>query len=206
MWSEILAAARERSRSTGALLVNATVRAVRDDTLVLAIGAAPLARRLSEPRNTDVIADALRAVLGVQWRVRCEHGEGPGEPQGRPRQPAARSAPQQSAPVQQAEPAPARRREPEPRTPPSRPTYQRPGRQAAGNGGRDPQPRSAPAAEQGVPLPPEPPDEEPPPEDEEAMLAEAAAARREPAVRRDPEEMAIELLSTELGARAIDQA
>ena len=75
VWSEILAAAKQRSRSTGALMVNATVRDVDGDVLVLAIGSEPLARRLSEQRNTDVIADALHAVLGVRWRVRCDHGD-----------------------------------------------------------------------------------------------------------------------------------
>ncbi|WP_308252482.1 DNA polymerase III subunit gamma and tau, partial [Pseudonocardia sp. KRD291] len=62
VWPEILAAARQRSRSTEALMVNATVRAVDGDTLVLTIGSAPLARRLSEARNTDVIVESLRAV------------------------------------------------------------------------------------------------------------------------------------------------
>ena len=38
VWSEILAAAKQRSRSTGALMVNATVRAVEGDVLVLTIG------------------------------------------------------------------------------------------------------------------------------------------------------------------------
>ena len=56
-------------------MVNATVRAVDGDVLVLTIGSEPLARRLSEQRNTDVIADALHAVLGVRWRVRCDHGD-----------------------------------------------------------------------------------------------------------------------------------
>ena len=91
VWSEILAAAKQRSRSTGALLVNATVRAIEGDVLVLAIGSEPLARRLSEQRNTDVIADALHAVLGVRWRVRCDHGDAP-VPRRGPRRRAPRSA------------------------------------------------------------------------------------------------------------------
>jgi DNA polymerase-3 subunit gamma/tau len=37
------------------------------------------------------------------------------------------------------------------------------------------------------------------------MIAEAAEARAEPAVRRDPEEVAIELLSSQLGARTIER-
>jgi DNA polymerase-3 subunit gamma/tau len=57
-----------------------------------------------------------------------------------------------------------------------------------------------------VPLPPEPPDEDAPPDDEEAMLAEAAGADAAPTALRDPEEAAIELLSAQLGARAIDRS
>jgi DNA polymerase-3 subunit gamma/tau len=41
-------------------------------------------------------------------------------------------------------------------------------------------------------------------EDEDAMLAEAAEGSAEPTERRDPEEAAIELLSAQLGARAVD--
>jgi DNA polymerase-3 subunit gamma/tau len=164
-------AAKQRSRSTGALMVNATVRAVDGDVLVLAIGSEPLARRLSEQRNTDVIADALHAVLGVRWRVRCDHGDAPASP-ARP------AAPRTPAPPPQRPPRPA----------PARPAPAR---------------RSAP--DDGVPLPPEPPDEDAPPEDEEAMMAEAAADAAAPAVRRDPEEVAIELLSAQLGATTIER-
>jgi DNA polymerase III subunit gamma/tau len=171
VWSEILAAAKQRSRSTEALLVNATVRAVEGDVLVLSIGSAPLARRLSDPRNTDVIADALHAVLGVRWRVRCDHGDAAAPP----------AAPRAAAPA------------------PAAPPPQRPARSAPSR----PMPARRSAAENGEPLPPEPPDEDAPPDDEEAMLAEAAAAA--PAVRRDPEEVAIELLTAQLGAKAIDR-
>jgi DNA polymerase-3 subunit gamma/tau len=46
---------------------------------------------------------------------------------------------------------------------------------------------------------------EPPPEDEEEMLAEADHDSGDPgAPRRDPEEVAIELLAAQLGARAVD--
>ncbi|MDN5920620.1 MAG: DNA polymerase III subunit gamma and tau, partial [Pseudonocardia sp.] len=104
VWPEILAAARQRSRSTEALMVNATVRAVDGDTLVLTIGSAPLARRLSEARNTDVIVDALRAVLGVQWRVRCDQGDAGGAP-ARPAR-TERPAPQRPAPQRPSRPEP----------------------------------------------------------------------------------------------------
>ncbi len=77
VWQEIQDAVKQRKKRTAALLVSATVRAVEHDTLVLSIGTAPLARLLAEQSNTDVIAEALHAVLGVRWRVRCEHGDGP---------------------------------------------------------------------------------------------------------------------------------
>lgn len=77
VWQEIQDAVKQRKKRTAALLVSATVRAVENDTLVLSIGTAPLARLLSEQSNTDVIAEALHAVLGVRWRVRCEHGDAP---------------------------------------------------------------------------------------------------------------------------------
>ena len=182
VWSEVLAAARTQSRSIEAMLVNATVRAVQGDTLVLGIGAPSLARRLSEPRNADIVSAALHTVLGVRWQVRCEHGEAPAPSGGGRSAPPRRPAPGDAPQRQQSAPPPARPH----RQPPAR----RPG-------------PSAP--DDGVPLPPEPPDDDvPPDDDEEAMLAEAAVRVSE-AERRDPEEAAIELLTTQLGARAIDQ-
>jgi DNA polymerase III subunit gamma/tau len=181
VWSEVLAAARTQSRSIEAMLVNATVRAVQGDILVLGIGAPSLARRLSEPRNADVVSAALHSVLGVRWQIRCEHGDGPA-PEGRsgaPRRPAPSDAP----------------RRPQPPQPPQ---------QAARSHRPAPVRRSA-APDDGVPLPPEPPDDDVPPEDEEAMLAEAAAAGPSGAELHDPEEAAIELLTTQLGARTIDR-
>ena len=56
------------------MLAGATVRAVEGNTLVLSHESAPLAKRLSEQRNADVIAEALKDALGVDWRVRCEAG------------------------------------------------------------------------------------------------------------------------------------
>jgi DNA polymerase-3 subunit gamma/tau len=50
------------------------VRAVEGNTLALSHESAPLAKRLSEQRNADVIAEALKDALGVDWRVRCEAG------------------------------------------------------------------------------------------------------------------------------------
>ncbi|ODU02232.1 MAG: DNA polymerase III subunit gamma/tau, partial [Pseudonocardia sp. SCN 72-86] len=176
VWPEVLSATKQRKMRTHALLVTATVRTVDDDTLVLAAGTAALARLLSEPSNLDIIAEALNAVLGVRWRVRCEFGD--------------------AAPPAQAA-APRR----EPAAPPARREHTRP---SAAERPAPPRRRSAP--DDGIPLPPEPPSDEPPPDDEEAMMAEAAAdSSNGPVERRDPEEAAIELLAAELGAKAIDR-
>ncbi|TAM71977.1 DNA polymerase III subunits gamma/tau [Mycobacterium sp.] len=140
MWSTVRDKVRQRSRTTEVMLAGATVRAIEDNTLVLSHESAPLAKRLCEQRNADVIAEALKDALGVNWRVRCEAGA------------------------------------------------------------------SAPAA--AGPLTPKPEDLAPEPDsarraEEEHMLAEAV--RDEPsAPRRDPEEVALELLQNELGARRID--
>jgi DNA polymerase III subunit gamma/tau len=150
MWPTVRDKVRQRSRTTEVMLAGATVRAVEDNTLVLTHESAPLAKRLSEQRNADVIAEALKDALGVNWRVRCEAGA-----------PAAAvaAAPASSAPT----PLPTRKEAPVP---------------------------EVDSSEQ---------DED----DEENMLAEAG--RNDPsAPRRDPEEAALELLQSELGARRID--
>ncbi|GLD39494.1 hypothetical protein Mkiyose1595_57140 [Mycobacterium kiyosense] len=139
MWPTVRDKVRERSRTTAVMLSGATVLRVEGDTLVLTHEAAPLAKRLSEQRNADVIVEALKDALGVNWRVRCETG-----------------------PPAAAEIAPP-------------PTVEEP----------------APAV---VAVPDE---------DEESMLAEVG--RSDPSEpRRDPEEVALELLQNELGARRID--
>lgn len=140
MWPTVRDKVRERSRTTAVMLSGATVLAVEDNTLVLTHEAAPLAKRLSEQRNADVIVEALKDALGVNWRVRCETGP-----------PAAADI--SAVPVKEEEPAPA----------------------------PDPAQR----------------------DDEESMLAEAG--RSDPSEpRRDPEEVALELLQNELGARRIE--
>ncbi|MEB3982804.1 DNA polymerase III subunits gamma/tau [Mycobacterium sp. 663a-19] len=141
-WSTVRDKVRQRSRTTEVMLSGATVLAVDNDTLVLTHASAPLAKRLSEQRNADVITEALKDEFGVSWRVRCETGDPPAAA---------------SPPIPEAEdPAPA--------------------------------PDSAQREER---------------EDEEHMLAEAG--RGDPsAPRRDPEEVALELLQSELGARRID--
>ena len=137
MWPTIREKVRERSRSTEALLAGAVVRAVGEDELTLAHESAPLAKRLSEQRNIDVIRDALKDALGVDWRVRCEFGAGG-------------SAGDAALPsVADADPAVTQRAE------------------------------------------------------EDDMIAEVGNVD-DATPRRDPEEVALELLQSELGARRID--
>ncbi|MDG4668216.1 DNA polymerase III subunits gamma/tau [Mycobacterium sp. 236(2023)] len=155
MWTTVREKVRERSRTTEVMLAGAIVRAVEGDTLILSHESAPLAKRLVEQRNADVIREALKDALGVNWKIVCETGD--------------------SAPAAPAAAAPAA-------PPPQRPTPQRPRIE-----------RVAPVEE-----PPPPPED-----DEESMLAEASNA--DPAApRRDPEEVALELLQSELGARRIE--
>ncbi|MCV7213830.1 DNA polymerase III subunits gamma/tau [Mycobacterium crocinum] len=140
MWTTVREKVRQRSRTTEVMLAGAIVRAVEDNTLILGHESAPLAKRLCEQRNADVIRDALKDALGVNWKVRCEVGVG--------------------QPVQEAQ----------------------------------------------RPLPPEP---EPDPVDrqraeEDSMIAEVGRDDEDAAPRRDPEEVALELLQSELGARKID--
>jgi DNA polymerase III subunit gamma/tau len=138
MWSTVREKVRERRRPTDVMLDGAIVLAVEGDTLVLSHVSAPLAKRLNEARNVEIIRDALKDALGVNWNIRCEAGS-------------------------PTDPAPSPR--------PSQPV-----------------------------VPPPRPEEE----DEESMLAQAVHEETGP--RRDPEEVALELLHSELGARRIDDA
>ena len=143
LWSTVREKVRERNKVIDVMLAGATVLAVDGDTLVLAHESAPLSKRIVEQRNAEVIRDALKDALGVNWKVRCESG-GPAV------------APAAAVPV---EPVPA---EPAP------------------------DPVEVQRAE------------------EDELIAEAVRDGEDPAPRRDPEEVALEILQTELGARKID--
>ncbi|MGX7823510.1 DNA polymerase III subunit gamma and tau [Actinokineospora sp. 24-640] len=75
IWPEVLSAVRATatSRSTHAMLLPAAVHAVEGSTVVIGHPAAPLAARLSEPRNAEAIAQAITSVVGGAWQVRCVH-------------------------------------------------------------------------------------------------------------------------------------
>ena len=202
VWQALLDAVREHSRATQVLLSNATASAVRGDTLVLTLPTAPLARRLADERNVELIKGALRTVLGVDWEVRCEHAGG------------------------DAPPGPGRAAQPQ--APRARPAPRSPERPAPPAGRRALAPQRPTPADDGIAPPPEPADFPDPPEpddpglgprfpasptsppalvdEENALLAEAAAdpGGAERAERRDPEDAALELLTEHLGARRLD--
>lgn len=136
VWSTVREKVRDRSKPLYAMLDAAIVRAVEGNTLVLSHPAPTLAKRLVEQHNADVIRDALKDALGVDWQLRCEVGAG--------------------------EPGPAPAAQPQPDEPDQR--------------------RS----------------------EEDELIAEAVRDDEDPAPRRDPDEAALELLQTELGARPID--
>jgi DNA polymerase-3 subunit gamma/tau len=137
MWSTIREKVRERRRPTDVMLDGAIVLAVEGDTLVLSHVSPPLASRLNEARNVEIIRDSLKDALGVNWNIRCEAGS-----------PTAAAPAARPAQVTVAEPRPLEE------------------------------------------------------DDEESMLAQAVHEEAGP--RRDPEEVALELLQSELGARKID--
>jgi DNA polymerase-3 subunit gamma/tau len=186
VWPELLAEVRKQpgGRSTEAMLTNATVQEIEGDTVVIAHAAAPLARRLAESRNMDLVAQALNNVIGGKWKVKCVHAG------------AATAAAIQAPPA--------------PRPQPTRPST----RAAAVETPQREAPRPATDHDE-IPPPPEPPEPDdplpppPPPqteaEAEEEMLKEAGEKTDdgERVVPRDPEEIAIELLTQELGARKI---
>ncbi|WP_422647172.1 DNA polymerase III subunit gamma and tau [Actinoalloteichus caeruleus] len=223
MWPTLLSKVRDHSRSLGAMLTDAVAHSVADGEVVFTHPASALVRRLSDTRNSEIIATALREVLGGDWRVRCVSaeeaarlGQGGGASPATGHQPA-------PAPARHPEPP---RRAPEP-TPPRRTETARPAPRAV-------------TAEDDIPLPPEPDEPEPPDPDPPAGAASPArgAAPRSnghtPAtdvavppggtavpggpgaegpegpddprdVRppRDPQETAIQLLSEQLGGRLV---
>ncbi|PXY31266.1 DNA polymerase III subunit gamma and tau [Prauserella muralis] len=182
-WPQLLAAVRKLSRSTEAMLTNATVHSVEGSTVVLTHTAEPLARRLAEPRNADCIATALGQLISGEWTVRCVHAGAVKAASA----PGAGQAPAAQAPARQERPPQQEQQR----------SYLRPSASAEQAQGRRPAPATG---EPDIPLPPEPDDEEPYPEAEVSPDASAAP----PSVPVDPDEAAHRLLSDHLGARPID--
>jgi DNA polymerase-3 subunit gamma/tau len=174
-WSAVLEKVREVSRSTEAMLTNASVQSVEGDTVTIGHTAAALARRLAEPRNVEAIATALEGVFGGTWHVRCVHAEQGG--------PGAATAPKQA----KAE-LPTFQRPTQAAQPPREPAPPRPAPAA--------QPAPAPQRADELPPPPEPPDEED---------YDASAGPVPDVPPPNPEADMVKLLTDKLGARQLDR-
>ncbi|MGH3949327.1 MAG: DNA polymerase III subunit gamma/tau, partial [Pseudonocardiaceae bacterium] len=186
IWPQLLAAIRRSSRSTEAMLTNATVHSVDGSTVVLSHTAEPLARRLSETRNAEVIAAGLGDVLGGEWQVRCVHAGSAGAAQ------TVRPAPRAAVPAA-------------PREQPQR-SFRRP---SARSEQRNDPPRSRPAeppqrpattsptSAPDIPLPPEP-------DDEDMYTEEPASLGQSSGTATDRGQDVHKLLSDHLGARPLE--
>lgn len=192
LWSELLASVRKNSRSTEAMLTNATVQSIEGDTVVIAHTAAPLARRLGEPRNVEAIAKALGEVLGGQWHVKCVHATQNAAATQSAGVKARTEPPTFTRPTQAQPPAPAPQ-QPAPEPPRAAPAPPPPAAAAP--------PSAAATPPSDEPPPPEPPDDDYF-EDEGVVAGSPPAAAEEP---RDEEADMMKLLAEKLGARPIDR-
>ena len=171
------------------MLSAATVQAVDPvdgggGTIVLGHPHQPVAGRLSDPARIDLLNRVFGELFGPGWQIQVVHAQG-GPPTGSP------TAGQRGAPA----------------PPPKRQVFTRPSRPSASADRR-------PSADAGPP-PPEPPPEpeepwpaEPVPDEElsDAERAEmvASAHTGAPDARLDPDQVALELLKSELGARPVN--
>ena len=190
-WPKVLRAVKDRSTVTFALMPNVQVLGLAGDVLHLALPIPALLSRFSDQQHVGNLRDAVREVFGTQWNVEVGDGSGP------------RAQGAAAAPAQQQRPAAEPRKAP--------PTFER--RSRAGDQRPDPRPAGrenrASSHHDDIPLPPEP-DPEPAPVEEiseeemiDAAHREDAASGGTTAPRRDPDEIALELLKNELGARPI---
>ena len=106
VWDAVLDAVASRKRTTRALLDTAQVTALNGRELTLTFQHSPLARQFDKPPNHDVIHDALAEVLGVDWVVRVDFGDGAPAPE--------RPAPPPAPPEEEFDPREAADDEPAP--------------------------------------------------------------------------------------------
>ena len=175
-YQDIRAAVRERSKSLEPMLSAAVIADVDGTTVVLSHPVEVLVGRLSAPHAVTIIREALTEVFGTELDVRTVH-QAPGA--------AAPSATSTAPPSKQAAKA--------------RQSYSRPSR--ARDQSATPAPTPEPVAE---PEEPEPPraDEDIPHDERAEMVADARTGS--PEQRLDPDQVALELLKSELGARPLE--
>ncbi|OUC80996.1 DNA polymerase III subunit gamma and tau [Gordonia lacunae] len=175
-YQDIRAAVRERSKSLEPMLSAAVIADVDGTTVVLSHPVEVLVGRLSAPHAVTIIREALTEVFGTELDVRTVH-QAPG---------AAAPTATSSAPTSK-QPGKARQ------------SYSRPSR--ARDQSATPAPAPEPVAE---PEEPEPPraDEDIPHDERAEMVADARTGN--PEQRLDPDQVALELLKSELGARPLE--
>ncbi|MFC9994737.1 DNA polymerase III subunit gamma and tau [Nocardia sp. NPDC127526] len=231
-WADIRAKVREfGSAAVQALLSGGTVLRVEGETIVFGHQHAPLAQRLSQPANLDAVRSAVRAVLGrehdIKWEVGGSGPAGAGRGAGAGPGGGGKSAPKKEAP-RFSRPSQAKAAGSAAATVAAPANAGGWGTPTAGgvdsdsgNAGRGGSGAAAAPPEDDIPLPdgPDLPDDPgagdyssvgydgvPPAtteEEEREMLADAA--RPVPAEeRRDPDEVALELLRSELGATPLE--
>ncbi|MGQ4618494.1 DNA polymerase III subunit gamma and tau [Nocardia sp. R7R-8] len=239
-WADIRAKVREFGAAVQAMLAGASVARVEGEVIVFAHQHAPLAQRLSDPRNLAAVRSAVRAVLGRDHEVRWEAaGAAPRAA------PAPRSGGAANRTRGQAGNQPGRESGDAASRGSAAPRFSRPSRAKNVNadkpggaarpraGGADQRPYPA---DDDIPPPdyPDLPDDPGPadyprydagpsaddaaadldwdrarvvpastPEEEQEMMA-AAADPVAPGDRRDPDEVALDLLKSELGATRLD--
>lgn len=223
-WGDIRSKVRESGAAVHALLSGASVARLEGDTVVLAHQHAPLAQRLANPKYVEAVQSAMQAVLGRPYGVRWEVGAGgpaggrAEPPNKQPGTPGRGAAPRQAEPPKFTRPSRARGAAPDTGAAPSG------GQAPGGQSGQTPATGSVTRAtppDDDIPLPdgPDLPDDPGPtdyspvgydgvppastPEEEQEMLAESASPVPQQD-RRDPDDVALELLSAELGATRLE--
>eukprot|EP01133_Synstelium_polycarpum_P022799 gene22800-27349_t len=195
-WNTLRNKVGERNKVLPAMLSAATVHDVRGHVVVIAHGSPVLGARVTQPHNAAVICEVLAEMFGGTWQVEYQEGaptaptvssatkatEAPSRPAAAPRF----SRPSQERAAQQPKAPQPQRGDSDDIPPPEAPDYP-----------EDPGPALAPEVDYEATPPPATP------EDEDEMFAEAAEPA-DPTARRDPEDVAKELLKDVLGARRLE--
>ncbi|PXW30740.1 UNVERIFIED_CONTAM: DNA polymerase III tau subunit [Williamsia faeni] len=178
-WQEVRSAVRIANKVTEVMLSGASVRGVDGSTLILTHDSQPLVQRLSSQHAVDVITAAMSQVFGGDWQVQVHPASAmPAMPK-----PQAAQTDTRKPEAKQA-------------------TYTRPSRGSAGSGSREeeaPEPEPEPEPE---PAPDPVKDEDLTDAERDEMIATARNSTPDP--REDPEQIAIALLTSELGATPIN--
>ncbi|NMM83710.1 DNA polymerase III subunit gamma/tau [Rhodococcus sp. SRB_17] len=194
-WNTLRNKVGERNKVLPAMLSAATVHDVRGQVLVIAHVTPVLGARVTSPHNAAVICEVLSEMFGGTWQVEYQEG-----------------APTVHASAASAKPAEA------PVRAAAAPRFSRPSQERAAQAPASTSTQRGPdRGSDDIPPPeaPDYPDDPEPevdyeatpaaatPEEEKQMVAEAAQPG-DPSTRRDPEEVAKELLKDVLGARKLE--